>query len=113
MAEPKTATTRLEGFIKEWGVKPGVFARKAGISRPHMRRLRNGLADPSRGVMCRMALAASAMRGRRVFIDEMFELTESEWLAHNFLIVARVILATLPPMSPNELAMFDPYARSE
>jgi transcriptional regulator with XRE-family HTH domain len=113
MTNPKTATTRLEGFIKEWGVRPGVFARKAGISRPHMRRLRNGLADPTRGVMCKLALAASELRGRRVFIDEMFELTESEWLAHNFLIIARVILTTLPLMSPDELAMFDPYARSE
>jgi|GEM_PF-1952121 len=110
MAEPKAATTRLEGFIKEWGVKPGVFARKAGISRQHLLRLRNGTMDPSRGVMCKLALAASEMRGRRVFIDEMFELTESEWLAHNLLIIARVILTTLPPMSPNELAMFDPQA---
>jgi len=110
MENAQERITRLEKFIKEWGVKPGVFARKAGISRPHMQRLRNGLADPTRGVMCKLALAASEMRGRRVFIDEMFELTESEWLAHNFLIIARVILTTLPPMSPNELAMFDPQA---
>jgi hypothetical protein len=45
-----------------------------------------------------MALAASAMRGRRVFITEMFELTESEELTHQMLIVAKVVLATLPPM---------------
>jgi hypothetical protein len=88
--------TRLEKFITEWGVKPGVFARKAGISRPHMQRLRNGLADPTRGVMCKLALAASAMRGRRVFIIEMFELTESEQLAHGLLITAKMVLCTMP-----------------
>jgi hypothetical protein len=96
MTEPKAAPTRLENFIKEWGVKPGVFARKAGISRQHMQRLRNGTADPSRGVMCRMALAASEMRSRRVFITEMFELTESEKLAHGLLVTAKFILFTIP-----------------
>ena len=59
--------TRLENFIKEWGVKPGVFARKASVSRQHMLRLRKGTMDPSRAVMCRLALAASEMRSRRVF----------------------------------------------
>jgi transcriptional regulator with XRE-family HTH domain len=97
MAEPKTATTRLEKFIKAWGVKPGVFAKRAGVSRQHMLRLRNGTMDPSRGVMCRMAVAASAMRNERVFITDMFELTESEELTHNLLIVAKLVLATLPP----------------
>src|SRR3954452_22051118 len=88
--------TRLEKFIKEWGVKPGVFARKAGISRQHMLRLRNATMDPSRGVMCKLALAASAMRSRRVFIVEMFELTESEQLAHGLLITTKAVLLTMP-----------------
>lgn len=88
--------TRLDKFITEWGVKPGVFARKAGISRQHMRRLRNGEMDPTRGVMSRMALAASEMRSRRVFITEMFELTESEQLAHGLLITAKFVLFTMP-----------------
>jgi transcriptional regulator with XRE-family HTH domain len=88
--------TRLDKFIEEWGVKPGVFARKAGISRQHLRRLRNGVMDPTRAVMCKLALAASAMRNERVFVTDMFELTESEELTHQMLIVAKVVLNTLP-----------------
>jgi len=88
--------TRLENFIKEWGVKPGVLARRAGVSRAHLLRLRKGDMDPTRGVMCKLALAASAMRSRRVFLTEMFELTESEELTHNLLVVAKAILTTMP-----------------
>jgi transcriptional regulator with XRE-family HTH domain len=89
--------TPLEAYLQAWGVKPGVFARKAGVSRQHLLRLRNGTMDPSRGVMCKLALAASAMRSRRVFITDMFELTESEELAHQLLIVAKFMLTTTPP----------------
>jgi transcriptional regulator with XRE-family HTH domain len=88
--------TRLETFIKEWGVKHIDFARKAGISRQHLFHLRKGLAEPTRATMCKLALAASAMRDERVFITEMFELTESEELTHQLLIVAKAILATTP-----------------
>src|SRR4051794_36549510 len=89
--------TRLEKFIKAWGVKPGVFAKRAGVSRQHLLRLRSGTMDPSRAVMCKLALAASAMRNERVFITDMFELTESEELAHNLLVVAKFMLTTTPP----------------
>jgi transcriptional regulator with XRE-family HTH domain len=89
--------TRLDTYIQEWGVKPGVFARKAGVSRQHLLRLRNGTMDPSRAVMCKLALAASAMRNERVFITDMFELTKSEELAHNLLVVAKFMLTTTPP----------------
>ena len=88
--------TRLEKFITEWGVMPTVFARRAGVSRQHLLRLRNGTAEPTRAVMCKLALAASAMRNERVFIIEMFELTESEQLAHGLLITAKMVLLTMP-----------------
>jgi transcriptional regulator with XRE-family HTH domain len=90
--------TRLEQFITEWGVMPSAFARKAGISRQHLLRIRKGTADPTREVMCGLALAASVMRNRRVFIVEMFELTESEQLAHGLLISAKMVLFTMPTM---------------
>jgi transcriptional regulator with XRE-family HTH domain len=88
--------TRLEKFITEWGVRPSAFARQAEISRQYLSKLRNGTAEPTRTVMCKLALAASAMRGRRVFIVEMFELTESEQLAHGLLITAKFVLFTMP-----------------
>jgi transcriptional regulator with XRE-family HTH domain len=88
--------TRLEKFITEWGVMPTVFARRAGVSQRHLLRLRNGTAEPTRAVMCKLALAASAMRNERVFIIEMFELTESEQLAHGLLITAKMVLLTMP-----------------
>jgi hypothetical protein len=88
--------TRLEKFIKEWGAQHIAFARKAGISRQHLFQLRKGLAEPTRATMCKLALAASEMRGHRVFVVEMFELTESEDLTHQLLIVAKAILATTP-----------------
>jgi transcriptional regulator with XRE-family HTH domain len=94
--ETGDAVTRLEKFITVWGVMPAVFARQAGVSRQHLYQLRKGLAEPTRATMCKLALAASAMRNERVFVTDMFELTESEELTHQMLIVAKVVLATLP-----------------
>lgn len=88
--------TRLETYLKAWGVKPTVLARNAGISRKHLFQLRKGIAEPTRATMCKLVIAASAMRFRRVFMVEMFELTESEELTHQLLIVAKVIVATMP-----------------
>ena len=51
--------------------------------------------EPTRGVMCKLALAASLMRNERVYVVQMFELTESE-LTHQFLVVAKLVLNTLP-----------------
>lgn len=88
--------TRLERFITEWGVKHIALARKAGVSRQHLFKLRKGTAEPTRAVMCKLALAASAIQNRRVFMVEMFELTESEQLAHGLLITAKAVLLTMP-----------------
>lgn len=88
--------TRLEKFITAWGVMPTVFVRRAGVSRQHLYQLRKGLAEPTRATMCRLALAASAMRNERVFVTDMFELTESEELTHQIFVVAKVVLNTLP-----------------
>ena len=98
--------TRLEKYIQEWGVMPTRFARKAGISRQQLLRLRNGAAEPTRAMMCKLALAASAMRNERVFIVEMFELTESEQLAHGLLITAKMVLLTMPtePQAQREVS---------
>ncbi len=96
--------TRLERFLRESGLMPSALATRAGISRQHLSRLRKGTAEPSRAVMVKLALAASAIRSRRVFIVEMFELSESEDAAYQLMVVARFILGTMPigVSSPHE-----------
>jgi transcriptional regulator with XRE-family HTH domain len=71
-------TTRLECFLREWGVKPSVFAKRAGISRQHLLRLRRGTMEPTRRMMVILAEAASSMRFRTVRVVELFELSPGE-----------------------------------
>ena len=88
--------TRLEKFITEWGVMPTVFARRAGVSRQQLYKLRKGTAEPTRATMCKLALTASVMCNERVFVVDMFELTQSEDLAYGLLLSAKMLLLTLP-----------------
>jgi transcriptional regulator with XRE-family HTH domain len=71
-------TTRLESFLREWGVKPSAFAKRAGISRQHLLRLRRGTMEPTRRMMVILAEAASAMRFRTVRVVELFELSQAD-----------------------------------
>jgi transcriptional regulator with XRE-family HTH domain len=73
-------TTRLESFLREWGVKPSAFAKRAGISRQHLLRLRRGTMEPTRRMMVILAEAASAMRFRTVRVVEIFELSQADEL---------------------------------
>ncbi|MGA8809498.1 MAG: hypothetical protein WB973_16635 [Thermoanaerobaculia bacterium] len=70
--------TRLEKFVRAWGVPYSTFAERAGISYTHLLRLRRGEQDPGRLVMMALADAASAMLSRPVYIVEMFELTPAD-----------------------------------
>lgn len=70
--------TRLETYIREWGVTIGVFARRAGISHTGLLRLRRGETEPSRRTMVALADTASAMRDRTVYIVELFELSRAD-----------------------------------
>lgn len=79
-------STRLEQYIRSTGMPPAALARQARISRQHLLRLRRGLAEPTRDVMVRLALAASALRARRVFVADLFELTETEDLIQGILV---------------------------
>jgi transcriptional regulator with XRE-family HTH domain len=74
-------TTRLECFLREWGVKPSAFAKRAGISRQHLLRLRHGTMEPTRRMMVILAEAASAMRFRPVRVVELFELSQGDELS--------------------------------
>ncbi|HXA18476.1 MAG TPA: helix-turn-helix transcriptional regulator [Thermoanaerobaculia bacterium] len=70
--------TRLETYIREWGVTIGVFARRAGISHTGLLRLRRGETEPSRRTMMALADAASEMREKPVYIVELFELSPAD-----------------------------------
>jgi transcriptional regulator with XRE-family HTH domain len=74
-------TTRLECFLRDWGVKRSAFAKRAGISRQHLLRLRRGTMEPTRRMMVILAEAASAMRFRTVRVVELFELSHGDELA--------------------------------
>src|SRR5436305_5180184 len=90
------AMTRLEHFIRESRLKRRALAARAGITRQYLLRLRKGTAEPTRPLMVALALAASEMLSRRVFVVEMFELSESEEVAYQLMVVARFILGTMP-----------------
>jgi transcriptional regulator with XRE-family HTH domain len=72
------STTRLETFLREWGVMSTVFARRAGISANHLIRLRRGETEPTRRMMVTLAETASAMLSRPVYIIEMFDLSRAD-----------------------------------
>lgn len=82
----ESRSTRLEIYMEEWGVSSGAFARHAGISRTHLRRLRNGDVDPTRATMVALAETASAMRSRYVYVVELFELSPADELIYQALI---------------------------
>ena len=93
--------TRLEQYIRKTGMPRAALARQAGISRQHLLRLRRGLAEPTRDVMVRLALAASALRARRVFVADLFELTETEDLIQEITSRSLIfsIVSTAEPLS--------------
>lgn len=78
--------TRLESYIKEWGVMPSAFAKRSGVSRAHLLRLRRGDMDPTRRIMIALADAASAMQHKTVYVVELFELSHSDEAMYQALI---------------------------
>ncbi len=76
--ETGDAVTRLESYMQEWGVMPGAFAKRSGVSRAHLLRLRRGDMEPTRRVMVALADAASAMQHKTVFVVELFELSRAD-----------------------------------
>ena len=70
--------TRFDVFMREWGVKPVVYARRAGISPSQLRRIRRGECEPTRRLMVVLVETASAMLSRPVFMVELFELSRAD-----------------------------------
>jgi len=54
---------------------PSQVALEAGISRQHLLRLRNGAAEPTRGVMVNLAAACTRLLRKKVEIADLFELS--------------------------------------
>lgn len=86
MVATKRQITRLEKYMKEWGVMPSAFARRSGVSRAHLLRLRRGEMEPSRRVMVKLTETASAMQQKTVYVVELFELSRADELIYQALI---------------------------
>lgn len=78
--------TRLERYIKKWGVMPTRFAKRAGVSRTHLLRLRNGEMEPTLHIMVALTEAASAMQFKTVYVVELFKLSHGDELIYRALI---------------------------
>lgn len=68
---------RLDDFMKREGLTPRQLAKVALFSRQHLLRLRNGVCDPTRHVMVRLAMACTLMLRRPVMLEELFDLTDA------------------------------------
>ena len=66
--------TRLELFMERNGVTPLNLARRAGISRQHLYRIRKGKGDPTRATIKALTLAVRDILNRHVGPSELFEL---------------------------------------
>ena len=57
---------------------PSALARRSGVSRAHLLRLRRGEMEPSRRLMVALTETASLMRERPVYMVELFELSRAD-----------------------------------
>lgn len=69
--------TRLELFLRRSSLRPVEFARAAGYTRQHFRRLRMGESDATRGGILSVIGVARKTTGKRVTPDLLFERGES------------------------------------
>jgi len=70
------SVTRLQAFIEANEIKPARLAKKSGISRQHILRLRRGLMEPRRITMVLLARACSSLLERWVAVDELFDIAD-------------------------------------
>jgi transcriptional regulator with XRE-family HTH domain len=76
--ERQPRVTRFDVFMREWGVRTRVYARRAGISPSQLRRIRRGESEPTRRLMVALVETASAMLSRPVYMVELFELPRAD-----------------------------------
>jgi transcriptional regulator with XRE-family HTH domain len=69
--------TRLQAFLTTNEIKPAHLARESGISRQHLLRLRQAVAEPTRAVMVALAGGCTRLIRRRVRVSELFDLGEA------------------------------------
>lgn len=70
--------TRLESFIRARGLKPAHIAREAGCSRKHLYSMRNGLTEPTRPMMQKIARAVGSLLGQKVRVAQLFNLGDGD-----------------------------------
>jgi tetratricopeptide (TPR) repeat protein/DNA-binding phage protein len=75
---PNALVTRLEFFLVKHGLKPVQVARESGVSRQHLRRVRQGAMEPSRWKIAQIVSALRRLTLMEVQPSDVFELTVEE-----------------------------------
>jgi DNA-binding XRE family transcriptional regulator len=70
--------TRLESFLRTNRIRPSHLAREAGCARQHLGRLRKGKMIPRINLAVRLAIACGRLAGRRVALNDLFEVGDDE-----------------------------------
>lgn len=68
--------TKLESFMKRYGIKPAHLARESGYSRQHLLRIRMGRMEPTRRCIAAIVSACRRLSRHQVHADELFDLEE-------------------------------------
>jgi predicted transcriptional regulator len=78
--ESKYPLSRLGLFLKVHGVTNLRLAEFTGVSRQHLYRLRHGQMDATLDMMRRLRDGCTAILGRRVWMSEIFDVSEDDVL---------------------------------
>jgi predicted transcriptional regulator len=66
--------TKLEASIRSKGLKPSHVAKRAGYSRQHLLRLRQGKMEATRKCIAAITAACRSLSGRKVKAADLFDL---------------------------------------
>ena len=67
--------TRLEAFMRSHRIRPVALEHASGVTRPHLRRIRLGKADPGRRIIAAITRGCRKLaRDARVTALDLFEL---------------------------------------
>src|SRR5437762_3312882 len=70
--------TRIEDFSQRNAIHPADLARKARVSRQHLLRIRQGIADPTLPTMRRILRGAREISGTKVRMQMLFDLGDDD-----------------------------------
>jgi predicted transcriptional regulator len=74
---PRRGGTKLQGFLSAEGISSSAIERRSGIARPTLYQIRQG-RDVRLSTMVRVLRAIRAETGRRVRMEEIFDIDPEE-----------------------------------